>query len=235
MLGNPPGADIPFERVQEHVGEPRIQFLERLARHRNLHVVDDEKGGVNYFRASSEGAGSGAVFIEGQNILACRAMMRCDVTSDSLTIPVQDKGNNKHWAEQCLLQATAQNPSYGKGPKRPFKVPAELPCNQKEAQMRANHEMNLQNIQAVEITVTVPGWFAPDGELWIKKTVGAQHCSIYSPMIFPGQATGVSGSNPIGLVIKGAKHMQDSIEGSRTDVTLCLPNAYGTGTPSLTL
>jgi prophage tail gpP-like protein len=65
-----PGADKPFERVSEHIGETRFQFLERLGRMRNLHPCDDSSGALVFGRGAVNGPG--AMLVEGGNILKGR-------------------------------------------------------------------------------------------------------------------------------------------------------------------
>src|SRR6266699_3211051 len=50
VVGNPPGADTPFKRVCEQLGESRFNFVERLCRMVNLHMMDNGLGTMLAFR-----------------------------------------------------------------------------------------------------------------------------------------------------------------------------------------
>jgi len=99
----------------------------------------------------------------------------------------------------------------------PFCLMAEMPCNQAEAQLRANHEVDLNNQTICEALITVPGWLMDDGRLWINHLREA--ITINSPMLVP--------SNPFTLLLRGVKHLQDSEEGTRTELNLCIPRGIG--------
>ena len=50
MVGSPPGADQKFKRVCEQLGESRFNFVERLCRMVNLHMMDNGLGTMLAFR-----------------------------------------------------------------------------------------------------------------------------------------------------------------------------------------
>ena len=70
----------------------------------------------------------------------------------------------------------------------------------------------------------MPGWLMADGTLWILHVgdMAAMPVTIYSPMLFPSEPNGTAT-----LLLKGAKHVQDNIGGSRTELTLCLESGLG--------
>jgi prophage tail gpP-like protein len=92
-----------------------------------------------------------------------------------------------------------------------------MPCDQTAAQLRANHEIALNDMSICEAVITVQGWLMNDGTLWINHL--REPVVIDSPMLVP--------SNPFTLLLKGVKHLQDSEQGTRTELTLCIPRALG--------
>ena len=96
---------------------------------------------------------------------------------------------------------------------------AEMMTDQAGAQMRANHEIDLNDQQICEALITVPGWLMDDGTLWINHLQEA--VTIDSPMLVP--------KNPFTLLLRGVKHLQDSEEGTRTELNLCIPRGIGSG------
>jgi prophage tail gpP-like protein len=226
QIGSPPGADLPFPKVNEHIGERIIDFILRLARWRNMFVTDDENGNLVLGRAQSGGAPI-AVLQEGVNIERCRMVMDYQLAADPIILPAQHPGSdaaNGTQASQVAL--TQRNPNF-QGPLRPQVILADHSGNQQEASMAMQHAMSDMNMLMFEVVATVPGWLMPDGTLWILKflngTSGPQPITIKSPMLVPKQGGVIND-----LVVKGVKHMQDNALGTRTDITCCLPAALGT-------
>ena len=210
------GADLPFERVSEHVGETRYQFIERLAKMRNLHMVDDQNGALNLIRGETAGS---TTLVEGQNILKGRILIRNSLAVSLVDMQCQNFGNNQHnGPDAAQINVQVPNSNYT-GSYRPYTVMAEMPTNQAGCQMRANHEINLNDQQICEALITVQGWLMDDGTLWINHLREA--VTINSPMLVP--------SNPFTLLLRGVKHMQNSEEGTTTELNLCIPRGIGSG------
>jgi prophage tail gpP-like protein len=219
LIGSPSGASTPFERVSVHIGETVFQFIERLARMRNLHVVDDANGNLNFFRASGGGASGGLSLVEGQNILSARMVMRNDMLSKQYEVDGHSHGSDNVWGPDAQnISATVTNPYYN-GPRNLF-IAAEQTGLKPEMQMRANHQLNLDLLQSLEVVIAVQGWLCPDGTLWISKLTsgadGTVDVTVTSPMLWPGNTTSVP------LKLRGVKRMQDNNNGTRTELTLCL-------------
>lgn len=222
--GNPSGADKIFERVSENIGETRIDFIKRLAAMRDLHMVDDSSGKTLNFGRGGTGGGNFSL-IEGQNILAARCVMEYSWAVSQLSSPTQNFGNDNHFAQDAQdVTATANNPNYT-GP-RTYVAPTPMHGDKQDAQMYANHQMDLNALYMVEAVITVPGWTAPDGALWINKLTEMLQINLNSPMVYPTNA-----KSPPTLYLKGVKSMQDTNTGSTSELTLCLLSALGgTGT-----
>ena len=229
VIGSPQGADLPFERVSEHVGQPAFDFLEGLARRRHLFMVDDVQGNLNCVRGGSgTPLGSADPLNEGQNILAARVVMEKNPYAPAVTANGQNFGNDTHNMEASQnVTATVQNPNPMSGflSLRRYIIPLEAAGNVQEAQMRAQHELAVLTLSSFEAVITVPGWLMSNGQLWLS-LIGGSPCpvTLNSPMIFPSNTTSASAPS---LFLKGVRHMQDSYEGTRTELTLCLQPGLG--------
>lgn len=108
-----------------------------------------------------------------------------------------------------------------------------MPINPQGAQLLANNMMALAALQQCEATITVPGWFAPSGVLWISllpsSTQNVAFVTINSPSLV------AAAYNPFVLCLRGVKSIQDDKLGTRTELNLTIPSAIGSpdqfGTP----
>jgi prophage tail gpP-like protein len=205
IVGSPPGANKIFERVSEHVGETRFNFIERLARMRNLHLVDDGKGNV---LATRQAGGTVATLQEGGNILKARAIMSINDSAESLTAVGQNPLTDQTWLQGSSSSATTAVP--GVKLTRPVKFPVEQNADNADCAMRVNHEPDPTKFDQLECDVTVKDWLMPDGTLWIAHVNSM--VTVYSPMLFP-QGT-------VTLYIRGVTHRYSSEEGTTTDLLL---------------
>jgi prophage tail gpP-like protein len=203
IVGSPAGANKLFERVSEHVGETRFSFIERLGRMRNLHLVDDGKGNV---LATRQPGAEVATLVEGQNILRARAIMSINDSAESLTALGQNDQHDDNWQLGSSSIASTSVPNVKLT--RPVKFPVEMNADNADCAMRCNHERDQTLYDQLECTITVKGWLAPDGTLWIYH-VNAQ-VTVYSPMLFPDDTAT--------LYIRGVVHHQSNEEGTTTDL-----------------
>lgn len=186
MKGDTSGADIPFARVQEHPGERRCDFIERLARWRNMHLVDHENGDLVLARTQSGGS-IAATLVEGQNIEAARLIMNQQWAVKDATVITQQPGNDTtNGNDSSQVKESQTNTNY-QGSPRPMTILGEQPGNQQEAQLRVNHEIDLNNLDMLECQITTSGWLMDDGTLWIEHVQPPEPVTIYSPMLFPTQ------------------------------------------------
>jgi prophage tail gpP-like protein len=206
------GADYVFERVSETIGETRNDFIRRLAMMRDLHLVDDANGALNLVRGETSSNASTSL-VEGGNILKARILVNYEMAPTLVNALGQNFGNNTHnGPDAAQISVTIPNPAYT-GDYRPVRFVCEMPCDQTAAQMRANHEVALNDMTVCEAVITVQGWLRDDGSLWINHL--REPVTIVSPSLVPG--------GPFTLLIKGVKHVQDSEQGTRSEITLCIP------------
>ena len=227
ILGSPPGSDLPFARVSEHIGERMMDFIGRLARWRNLFLCDDEDGNLVATRGQANGGGSAAVATlqEGRNIESCRMVMNYQFGVDPLIFQSQQPGSDANNGTAAAQNAyTYRDPNYV-GPKRPQVILGDHSGSPAEAKMAMQHTIADTNIMMWEVVATVPGWQMDDGSLWILKMLGQNGpvpITIKSPMLLPRE-NGVINN----LFVKGVKHAQDNELGTRTEITCCLQAALG--------
>ena len=227
VIGNPPDADKVFERVSEPVGQIAFDFLELLARHRHLFMVDDVNGNLNFVRGGSgTPLGSADPLVEGQNILSARVVMEDNPLVPRVTATTQNFGSDQHWGADSQSQsATVENPIPPTGfqSKRRMVIAGELLGDSKDCMLRAQHAIAVLNLTSFEAVITVRGWLMSNGQLWLSLIGGTPApISLDSQMIYPS-----SGSNIPQLYLKGVKHMQDDAEGTRTELSLCLQPGLG--------
>jgi prophage tail gpP-like protein len=233
LVGSPAGADKPFYRVNPHVGEPIFTFVERLCRMRNVNLIDDPRG--NYLLAvRASGQGGGAINLtEGENIVSARLVMRNDLMSGSTHVDGEDQGRDDVNSNDTTTHGDAKN-SYATGDaaKRANITTAEQPGDNTDMDMRAKHEVAYETINFLEAVITVQGWLDDGGMPYILRMTGGDgtcDVNLNSPMIWPN----TGGVPQQVLKLKGVRHLQDSENGTRTELTLCLPQGLsgepGTG------
>jgi prophage tail gpP-like protein len=232
MTGDTSGTEIPFERVSEQIGERIIDFITRLATWRDMHLTDNSQGNLVLTRAPLSLGAPVATLVEGQNIESARLVMSKLFAPNVVSGTAQRAGNDQTWgAAASQVFASAAIPNYS-GPPRPFLFLGEMPASQQELQLRVNHATQLVATEMIEAVITVSGWLMDNGQLWIT-LVGDNAptpISIFSRMLFPltgGSDNFAVGTTPMTLLVKGVKHIQDNQNGTRTEITCCLPNGLG--------
>jgi prophage tail gpP-like protein len=218
LQGSPPGADKPFPRVSEHIGEMRFDFLSRLAAMRNLYLRDDGKGTLVATRGVG---GTIATLNEGganRNITSASLTLR----DDEFGNPVRVVGDNFAGSQTTIddnaardVSATVTSPNVP--PDRPQTVGMPQPGDNQDASMYAARVAAYNIATYIDGQIIVPGWLLDSGDLWIEHV--GDLVSLNSPMLLP--------SGPIALAIKGVVHRQDSENGTETVIEVCDPGALG--------
>jgi prophage tail gpP-like protein len=205
ITGSPPGADKVFDRISEHVGETRFQFIERLGRMRNIHLIDDGKGNV---LGTRQAGGTVATLIEGVNILRARAIMSINDSAESLMAVGQNNLNDSNWTQGSASSASTTVPNITLT--RPVKFACEQNADNADCAMRVNHELDQVKFDQLECTITVHDWLMDDGTLWIEHV--NDRVTVISPLLFTDDTAT--------LYIRGVVHRQSSEEGTTTDLLL---------------
>jgi prophage tail gpP-like protein len=200
------GSEKIFPRISEMIGETRFQFIERLCRMRQVHMMDDGTGNVVAIQ-NATGAVS-TTLTEGVNILRARFVERVDDTADFMEFvgqaPPMPMGGMGDMSSKA--STTVPGPSLG----RPVKYACEINADNQGCTYRVNFERDMTLFEQVDLTITVKGWLMTDGSLWIQHV--GETASVYSPLLFP--------QNQRTFRIKGIRHKQSSEEGTTTDVLL---------------
>lgn len=209
------GIDKVFPRVSETPGELRYQFIERLARLRNLYLRDDQKG--NLCATQGVGRAVGTALVEGQNIKAAQILFRDDEYGNPIrTIAANIGGSSTGlWGNQTLVSATVSTP--GMPANTPQTFPMTEPGDQIDAQWYAARIAAWNLATYINGSITVFGWQLRDGSLWINHI--GDLVPIVSPMLAPVPS--------LTLAIKGVVSRQNNESGTETVIELCDPGALG--------
>lgn len=116
-------------------------------------------------------------------------------------------------ADASQTKATADNPTVSKY--RPLFILAEDPMSKRDLQDRVDREQAQRIGISVQASITVQGWFRPDGTLWEP----AEIPTVRSPSLFP---------NPSGaqtLAVQTVTYKQDPKQGATTTLDVVLPQA----------
>ena len=219
VKGSPPGADMIFKRVSEQLGETRHNFIERLCRLRNLHLIDDGQGSVSAFRGPQ---GRSSQLVEGENILRARLLLSFnEMVTDVKGISQNSNPDSGPGGAQIKADASVPSPLGGNTPSGTYKFGAEDAGSQPELQMRVNHQVDHIAATTVDGMITVQGWFRPEGDLWFNHVL--DWINVYSPMLIPQKS--------MDFAIKEVIHRQSSQEGTTTDILIT--NSAGLGSQPL--
>jgi prophage tail gpP-like protein len=211
LSGNPDGANIPFKRFAEHMGERRIDCITRACQMRNIHLVEGSNGELIGFRGYGTDSG---LSIEQGKYLRGRIMLQTWDQVDEIKYNGSDHGNDSGDANRST-EGVARIP----GPRRPARFAAPQAGTDKEMQMLANHEKDWIYLKMVDGDVAMPGWLTPNGSLWMEHVT--QLITVNSSLLLP--------QNTMKFMIKGVVHRQSSDGGTTTDVMLCDTLGVGAG------
>jgi prophage tail gpP-like protein len=207
VVGSPSGSDLKFVRACEQAGESCFNFVERLSRMVNLHMMDDGKGNISAFRGPQGNVSS--LLQEGVNILRGRLLLQVDDQVETYVAVSQDSNPTSGPAgAQNMATATATSPGKSMGGMVKFVV--EDASNISMLPHRVNHQVNYDAMKTIDGMITVQGWFAPDGDIWWNKV--RQTITVNSPMLIP--------ENSMQFIIKEVVHRQSSAEGTTTDILI---------------
>jgi len=194
----------PPDGVHFQQGETRYQFIERLARTRNVDVANNKDGDL--VLVGPHGPVNSAVLIEGENIFSAQVVINGeDMYSFVMTTGQTRPSDSQNGTAATELRAKAVPP--GILPEfRPLLVPIEHPVKtQREVELRAYKEARWSGVR-IDADIVVYGWLDPTGKLW---QVGTE-VTVDSPMVPIDQA----------LSIETATFTQDSNSGTRTSLHL---------------
>jgi prophage tail gpP-like protein len=201
----------PYEEAQAGRGEVTADFIERLARFRDviLGVDPNDPAGKNYVAFWPHIQKSDIGLIEGENILRCQCTIKINDMFNPYYAEGGSNGNdekNGRKASEMGARADGVLPCYS-----PLLIPAEMPvANDGQLQKRVNQERDLRDYAIFEANVTVAGWLRNRATgLW----KAGDYVYVWSPMAMIDQLMG----------IKTVTFSQDTNAGTTTTLELVQP------------
>ncbi|MGI3902545.1 MAG: phage baseplate assembly protein [Janthinobacterium lividum] len=211
VVKNPPANwSKPFPFLAVNPGEYVHEFLERIFKMRGAFAWGDEKGNICVGQGDPKAAVV-AELQEGRNILRATVKLDDQGIFSAMHIYGQQPGQGDDMSVRTA-EGVATDPSAKTT--RVFHQHAEMNCDSQDATARANLEAARSSWDRVEATVTVAGWFRPDGSLWGL----TDNISFYSPMGLPNGTGKMPSDNPLG--VQNIVYSQDSENGTTTTLTL---------------
>jgi len=200
----------PFKHLQNEPGELVWDFLERIARFRNVIMGSDTKG--NFLLIGKHSTPIVKELIEGQNILSCNCTISIEEDRLNYDVHGQKHGEGTESTEQTA-HAKSDIPNV---PKSKIITPYELESGtQQELQNRADYEKLWRQGEHIGATIVVQGWLRDGKSLW----QAGDQVFVRSPMAMLNQE----------LKVVSATFTQDSRGGSLTTLDLKDPESvFGT-------
>ena len=216
LKGSTDGADKPFEKVSVQPGETVFQAIERLCRMRNIYMIPGMDENILGYRLG-DASGAVADLQEGRNILSCSVAENYEGAFSEISAVGQQPRNDDHNGDAARdVKAKVTNSSVPEH--APLIIMAEMPGDQTDMKMRAQHE-NGENIATqINAQIEVQGWFKDDDTLWLEHV--GDPVTIYSPMAFT--------NDRMTLAIQDVVSTQ-SAGGTKTTLTLVLPERFNGG------
>lgn len=178
-LDQPPkGADQPFPNVIVRYGETPFDLISRLCMQRGVWLHAEADGTVV---GSGGGTPTGITFEEGRNILAATCKIEMPEV-DRIIANSQMTGSDSLFGQKASEIAAGAKTSGGI-PGMERRILAEMPLDQKGAQLRANMEVQAIERSLLNVNLTYQGWLHPGGDLWGMR----EFVTVRSPMLFPVQ------------------------------------------------
>ncbi|TXN27139.1 phage baseplate assembly protein [Methylobacterium sp. WL19] len=206
VQNGPDGWETPFTNVMVRMGETPFDLISRLAKQRGLFFYADVDGNLV---AGPKSDGGMVQFIEGVNILAANCQLR-HLAVEGLIVDAQQSGSDSLFGKKAA-EVRASSAVTGGAPGAVRTILAEMPLNQREAQLRTDWEAAALQSMALQLQITYQGWLKPGvGGLWEP----SDGVSVKSPMLFPTE----SGTEE--LKVAGYSYMQDTNAGTITTVDL---------------
>jgi len=216
----------PFERVHIPPGQTAWEFLETLARQRNIVLGSDTEGNLT---GRAMWMPTGDSLVEGKNILEGREVMSINGGGaggdDSDAHPNNYGTSQQPGTDDRSMSKSAQAPvsktsnstlgkmGNTKGVYAPKRVLAEHPGDKDDMQNRMQMEGQRQGVEQLEVTIVVQGWLKPSGGLW--KAGDKAH--VKSPMLIVDEE----------LKIVKVEFTQDDKQGTRTTIDLVRDTGEG--------
>lgn len=208
--GAPKGWDTPFPQVMIRHGETPFALISRLCNQRGLWLRSEADGTLV---AGARQGGERAQFAEGVNILTANCMIEMPGAAELIT-RAQQAGSDSLFGRKAA-EVGAKATLSGGIPGLKSVLLAEMPLNEKEAQLRTDMQAQAIESSRLRVGLTYHGWLKPDGKLWSL----TDYVTVKSPMLFPTK------SGQMELRLWGYTYSQ-SEAGTTTTIELVNENAF---------
>ncbi|MCJ2056317.1 hypothetical protein MKL09_07115 [Methylobacterium sp. J-048] len=216
LKGDTTDADKAFPKVNVLAGESVFAFIERLCRFRNIYLLPGQGADIVGYRLKAK-SGAIAELEEGRNILAANAVFDYQDAFSEIQSIGQQPGNDQTFGDASRdVTATVRNSAVTEH--APFHFIAEHPGDQTDMRLRAQHENGFNLANQINVNIKVQGWFKDQNSLWLEHI--GDVVSVYSPMLFT--------KDRMLLAIQAVTASQGP-QGTTTDISLVLPEAYNGG------
>jgi len=216
LKGDTTGADKTFPKVNVMAGESVFSLIERLCRFRNIYLLPGQGADIVGYRLKAK-SGSIAELEEGRNILAANAVFAYEDAFSEIQSIGQQPGNDQTFGDASRdVTATVKNSAVTEH--APYHLIAEMPGDQADMRMRAQHENGFNLANQINVNIKVQGWFKDQNSLWLEHI--GDVVSVYSPMLFT--------KDRMQLAIQAVTSSQGP-QGTTTDINLVLPEAFNGG------
>lgn len=151
-----------FAKITVKQGETVYSLIDRLAKQRNLVMIPNVEGGIEFVTVGGKRAGTDLV--QGVNVLS--GSSNSDKTNRYSEYIV--KGQNLSFLGEPLQSSTPQGNFTDEGVTRyrPLVIVNNAASDDTVTGNRAQYEANIRAAKSLEAEVEVQGWFKKDGKLW---------------------------------------------------------------------
>jgi prophage tail gpP-like protein len=208
-------ADVPQAQTVVYnfavqLAETAFEAISRIAEQSGLLVVSDGRGGILLTNAGS--AGKAASVILGKNILRARGHRSMKQRFSQYIVAAQTLApDTMDPTSATIAQGKATDPNVTRY--RPLIIMGDLGFNGLNyLQQRAQWEAAVRLGRGFRPTITVRGWRDDAGVLWKPNTT----------VLVQDEWLAVDRE----LLISGVRYLLDDEEGTRTELTLTLPEAF---------
>jgi len=216
LKGDTTDADKAFPKVNVLAGESVFAFIERLCRFRNIYLLPGQGADIVGYRLKAK-SGAIAELEEGRNVLAANAVFAYEDAFSEIQAIGQQPGNDQTFGDASRdVTATVKNSAVTEH--APYHLIAEMPGDQTDMRMRAQHENGFNLANQINVNIKVQGWFKDQNSLWLEHI--GDVVSVYSPMLFT--------KDRMQLAIQAVTASQGP-QGTTTDISLVLPEAFNGG------
>lgn len=149
-------------KIVMHPGDTYFEVISRVAAAANVLVVSDGAGGILITRTGTERT---SPLVEGMNILGASVTYDASQRFRTYMISSQIPGSDDNDGETSHILASATDEDV-QIENRTLLIKPDKSYDAKDAKKRADWEARIRAAKAEQVSVTVQGWYQPNGKLW---------------------------------------------------------------------